>query len=180
MRRFLKGCGLLLGGFVALIVLLLIASQLAAEARLRRTYDVEAATIVIPSDAASIERGRQLVTAGRCRDCHGQSLAGKVSLDEPGIGRIYASNLTSGQGGVGQTYSDTDWVRAIRHGVAPDGRSLVVTPAQFYYYLSDDDLGVSQEPARNRSRGAAAVCWAAWPPVPHALQSPGLAARREN
>jgi cytochrome c553 len=141
MRRLLKGCGLLLGGFVGLIVLLLVASQLAAEARLRQTYDVEAATIVIPTDAASIERGRQLVTAGRCRDCHGQSLAGKVSLDEPGIGRIYASNLTSGQGGVGQTYSDADWVRAIRHGVAPDGRSLVVTPAQFYYYLSDDDLG---------------------------------------
>jgi cytochrome c553 len=141
MRRLFKGCGFLLVGIVGLVILLIVAAQLVAEARLRRTYDVEAATIVIPDDAASIERGRELVTAGRCRDCHGVNLAGKVSLNEPGIGRVYASNLTSGKGGVGQTYTDADWVRAIRHGVAPDGRSLVVTPAQFYYYLSDEDLG---------------------------------------
>lgn len=141
MRRLLKWLGILFGGLVGLILLLIVVSQLAAEARLRRTYDVGATPVTIPTDPASIERGRQLVTAGRCRDCHGFNLAGKVSMDEPGIGRIYASNLTSGKGGVGQFYTDADWVRAIRHGVARDGRSLVVTPAQFYYYLSDEDLG---------------------------------------
>jgi cytochrome c553 len=110
-------------------------------ARLGRTYDVAVTPVTIPTDAASIERGRRLVIAGRCRDCHGNRLSGQVSMDEPAIGQIYASNLTAGQGGVGRSYTDLDWVRAIRHGIAPDGRSLVVTPAQFYYYLSDADLG---------------------------------------
>jgi hypothetical protein len=31
----------------------------------------------------------------------------------PTYGAIPAPNLTSGQGGVGLTYSDTDWVRAM-------------------------------------------------------------------
>ena len=55
------------------------------------------------------------------------------------IGTLRAPNLTPG--GVGGTYTDTDWIRALRHGVAPDGTPLVFMPSWEYYYLSKEDLG---------------------------------------
>ena len=54
---------------------------------------------------------------------------------------VYAANLTAGQGGIGGEYTDADFVRAIRHGVDPDGKPLWVMPAQEFYYLNDHDLG---------------------------------------
>ena len=42
---------------------------------------------------------------------------------------------------MGGTYTDTDWIRALRHGVAPDGTPLVFMPSWEYYYLSKEDLG---------------------------------------
>ncbi len=141
MPTSLKRLGLIFAGFIILIILAITYSQLSVELRLRKSYDIEVESITIPSDEASIEQGKNLVVVGRCTECHGFDLAGQVTSDSPAVGRIYASNLTSGQGGVGQTYDDSDWLRAIRHGIGPDGRSLVITPAQFYYYLSDDELG---------------------------------------
>lgn len=137
MRRLLVLSAVLFG----LMLLALTLAQLSIEWRLRRTYTVDVERVSIPTGEQAITRGRELVQIGLCTDCHGRNLSGMVSVDDPTLGRIYASNLTSGEGGVGRQYSDADWVRAIRHGIGPDGRSLVVTPAQFYYYLSDEDLG---------------------------------------
>jgi mono/diheme cytochrome c family protein len=57
------------------------------------------------------------------------------------IGRFFGANLTSGSGGIGQTYTDLDWVRSIRHGIKPDGTAILAMPAMDYYNLSDADLG---------------------------------------
>jgi hypothetical protein len=54
---------------------------------------------------------------------------------------VAASNLTTGQGGVGNTYSDTDYVRAIRHGVNQEGRGLLIMHSDIYHNLSKADLG---------------------------------------
>jgi cytochrome c553 len=54
---------------------------------------------------------------------------------------ISANNLTSGRGGVGATYTDADWVRAIRHGVNPEGRGLIIMHSDLYHNLSEEDLG---------------------------------------
>jgi mono/diheme cytochrome c family protein len=57
------------------------------------------------------------------------------------VGGFFGANLTSGQGGIGQTYTDLDWVRTIRHGIKPDGSPILVMPSMDYYNLSDEDLG---------------------------------------
>jgi len=59
--------------------------------------------------------------------------------NDPILGTIPSSNLTTGKGGVGVSYTDTDWIRAIRHGVKPNGR--VVIFMNDYSTLSDQDLG---------------------------------------
>lgn len=70
----------------------------------------------------------------------GADLSGTVFTDEPPIGYIPAANLTTGAGGIGDTYTAEDWARAIRHGVAADGRTLVIMPSYHFAHYGDDDL----------------------------------------
>ena len=96
----------------------------------------------MPTDAASIERGRHLVrTYSLCQECHGDKLEGEVMEDDPVFGRVVASNLTSGKGGIGGRYTDVDFVRAIRHGVGDDGKGLVIMPSNYFTKMGDNDLG---------------------------------------
>lgn len=140
--RIVRWIGTAIGGLAALLVVAAVAVYGLSSARLNKTYTVPEETIVIPTDAASIERGRHLATSiGQCVDCHGDNLAGREFLNAPGIGRFNSANLTGGQGGAGQTFSDADWVRALRHGVGKDGKPLLIMPAQGFNSLSAEDLG---------------------------------------
>ncbi|MBC8161386.1 MAG: cytochrome c [Roseiflexaceae bacterium] len=127
-------------GLVAIIALTAIAVYGISELRLRKTYQVEVAELFIPTDAASIERGRILAgPAAHCAGCHMPNLGGQVMVDDlPFL--VAAPNLTSGAGGVGATYSNGDLLRAIRHGVRPDGSTIQLMPAQNYNQLSDQDV----------------------------------------
>ena len=62
-------------------------------------------------------------------------------MDDPLLARIVPPNLTRGRGGVGATFTDADFVRAIRHGVDPSGRQLLIMPSDDYNHFSDADLG---------------------------------------
>lgn len=116
-----------------------------------------------PSDSASVARGEHVLRAiAKCSDCHGADLGGAVVIDNAPIGTIYAPNLTRGEGGVAQAYDDASWERAVRHGVARDGRRLLIMPSNEYQYLSDEDLGtliayLKQVPAVSRTQPAPKV-----------------------
>ena len=139
MRRLLRWTGRLLGILIVLVLLAAGGLYATSAYRLNQTYDVEVMSLNIPIDSASVARGRHIAVTRGCGDCHGPNLAGSIAVDDPMIGTLRAPNLTPG--GVGGTYSNTDWVRALRHGVAPDGSPLVFMPSFEYYYLSDEDLG---------------------------------------
>jgi mono/diheme cytochrome c family protein len=106
-----------------------------------KTYAISPATIPVPSDSASIARGRHIAVAiNQCANCHGDNLAGKPFVDDAAMGRIHSANLTRGKGGIGSTYSDADFVRAIRHGIGRDNRALLAMPVDAFYHMSDEDL----------------------------------------
>ena len=129
---------------VVLLVVLAIAAVIVfamTQARLTHSYAIAAETVAIPSDAAALERGKHVATISGCVDCHDPDLAGRIFFENAMVGRFVASNLTRGTGGVGGRFADADWIRAIRHGVRPDGKPLLVMPAKEYFGLSDDDLG---------------------------------------
>ncbi len=141
MRKLVRWVALAAAGLLVLIIVVGAALYFMGGARLGRTYDPQVARIPIPTDSASVARGGHLVEAVTlCHGCHGEDLAGGVLVDEPGIARIYASNLTSGRGGVGGVYTDVDWVRAIRHGVNPEGRGLMIMHSDAYQKLGMADL----------------------------------------
>ena len=90
-------------------------------------------------DEASLARGEHLARAvSGCADCHAPDLGGNPEWAlEPGL--LPTPNLTPG--GVGADYSEEDWARALREGIAADGRRLLIMPSQAYAAMSDDDLG---------------------------------------
>lgn len=140
MRKLLKWAGVVFGGLVGLVVLAAVGLYLLTTARLNKVYNVQADLIQIPTDAASIARGEVWVN-GLCLHCHGYDLSGKVVFNDPMLATMPSANLTSGKGGIGEIYSDLDWIRAIRHGIGADGRTLVVMPSNDFTYFSDEDLG---------------------------------------
>lgn len=132
-----------IAGFAFVIALLGIgvgALYARSQSRFNHIYAVQAEAVAIPNDDASIARGKHL--AGMlCAGCHGENLAGTEFFNDPTLGTIHAKNLTAGKGGIGATYTDADYVRALRHGVRPDGMSIFVMPSRDFYHLSDQDLG---------------------------------------
>ena len=127
-----------------------------------RTYAVEAPRVPIPTDPASIARGKYLAEkVAVCTECHGTDLGGKVVEDNVAMGRLVASNLTRGRGGLPADYSDQDFVRALTHGVKRDGRSVIFMPSADYTFTADD-LGaivayVKSVPAVDRTLPAMSV-----------------------
>ena len=141
MKSFFKWAGIVSGLFLVLIMLAGSGMYLSTQARLEKVYDIPVEPVVIPSDAEAVAEGERIFGYRGCLACHGQDLGGNVYLSDPALGEVIASNLTVGVGGVGATYDNEDWVRAIRHGLRPDGTPLLFMPSTEFYYLSDADLG---------------------------------------
>ena len=175
MRKFLKWFGIVAGGLIGVFIVLLVVLFLVGSRKVNRTYDVAVASVVVPTDAANIARGKHyLETVGVCQVCHGQDLAGPVVdqceivectgyADDPVFGKVIPRNLTSGRGGIGGNLTDEDYVRAIRHGIGRDNKSLLIMPSEKFNKISDEDLG------------AIIAYLKTLPPVDNELEESGLA-----
>jgi mono/diheme cytochrome c family protein len=131
-----------LAGLFAIVLVLALTAYVGSERQLSRVWTVPAHSVAIPADSASVARGSHLVNAvGTCATCHGEDLGGKVYADMGPIGIVAGPNLTPGQGGRGATFTNDDWVRAIRFGVHRDSTSLIAMPSEVFMNMSDSDLG---------------------------------------
>lgn len=161
MRKLFKWIGIALGAILGLVILLIVGAVFIGSNRLARAYTVQPQAIDIDRSQAALDRGGYLVYAS-CAGCHGDNLAGTTFIEDPVLGNIPAPNLTAGEGGIGQSYSEMDFVRAIRHGVRPDGTPLLIMPSGAYSHYSDDDLGaiiayIQNFPAQDQSWTAKSV-----------------------
>ena len=138
MKKFFKWFGIVIGILLGLLIILLAVFFFKGNAMVSRTYDIPAENIVIPTDAASIARGKHFVQA-TCTGCHTADLSGQLLVNAP-FAKVYSANLTAGQGGAGSEFSDADFIRALRHGVDNQGRALIVMPAQVFWNFNDADL----------------------------------------
>jgi mono/diheme cytochrome c family protein len=141
-RKLLKWTGLGVGSLVAVVILAVLVVYAASEVRFRRAYDeIAVSPLRVAATPASLERGRHIATAiGKCGDCHGEDMGGRLFIDAGPLGQVYASNLTSGRGGVMGRYSDGQLERAIRHGVDANGHALAIMPSADFWAMSDADL----------------------------------------
>lgn len=126
---------------LAVVIIIIAAIYIVGTSKLNDTYQVSESNNLletIQSDSASVARGQHLANINGCTDCHGPTLAGKIMVDEPPF-FIASSNLTSGKGGIGGKYSDTDLDRVLRYGVKPTGEPILIMPSKTYHNLSDQD-----------------------------------------
>ncbi|MFM0695736.1 cytochrome c [Paraburkholderia graminis] len=95
-------------------------------------------------DPALVQRGAYLAKAGDCAACHtapkGKPFAGGLPMNTP-MGQIYTTNITpDSQTGIGG-YTEQDFARAMREGVAKDGHNLYpAMPYPSYAKVNDDDM----------------------------------------
>jgi mono/diheme cytochrome c family protein len=104
---------------------------------------------LLPARAAepsneTVEHGKALVVAGDCTSCHtadpAKPFAGGKRIDTP-FGAVYSPNLTPDrETGIGK-WSNDDFYRALRYGVAPDGsRYYPAFPYPYFSKMTRDDI----------------------------------------
>jgi mono/diheme cytochrome c family protein len=138
-RTWVRALLVVLGSVVLLAVIALGLGLMLAERKMQRTVSVPVQPVALRDDAASVERGKYLFASRGCVDCHGAAGTGRTFVDDGGL-VIAGPNITTGPGGVVAAYQPVDWVRAIRHGVNPQGRPLMIMPSEDYNRFTDDDL----------------------------------------
>jgi len=108
-------------------------------ALMAKIYEVKVPDVTIPSDEASIARGKHLVErVSLCTECHDKDLGGKMVSENAAFGHLAATNLTRGRGGIGTRYKDKDFVRALVHGVKRDRHSVLFMPSADYKFTESD------------------------------------------
>jgi cytochrome c553 len=139
MNRWVKVGGATLGVLVLLAAGGVYGGLQLADRKMQRKVEVPVTALALPTDAASLDRGKYLFLSRGCVDCHGDNGAGRTFVEGEGL-RIKGPNISPGAGSVVTGYRVEDWVRAIRHGLAPTGRPLMVMPSEDYNRFTDRDL----------------------------------------
>ncbi len=141
LKKIVKWTSLVLGSLVLLLLVFYGIVYAKTEAGINKVYTVNLQRLPIPDDSASYMAGRHVAEIRGCLGCHGADLAtGEVFADEKSpIGILHASNITAGKGGI--QYTDQDWIRALRHGLGKDSKSLWFMPSHEICGLSNQDMG---------------------------------------
>lgn len=108
----------------------------ASEAHLRSFPTPPAFGAPLPTDAASLERGRHIARTRGCNSCHGLQLEGAVFHEGPFGERAVAPALSV----LARRESPATLERAIRHGLGADGRALYSMPSYNFIRMTDADL----------------------------------------
>src|SRR5699024_245968 len=135
LRWFVRIAAVLL--LVALAAFLIFSQRGAKRAEARYTPMVTLAGL--PVDDAMLERGEHLAHIWGCAECHGEDFSGR-ELIPGGVAEVIGSNITYGEGGLPENYDDADWARAIRYGLAQDGRPLFLMSSEDWTARSDYDV----------------------------------------
>lgn len=146
MKKFIKWTGIVIAVLAGLALPAGMVLYSAGMKKLSWSYPgIPVKMIAIPANSDAVARGKHIAIIWSCTKCHGDDLSGTSITHDPIegavpiLGTIPASNLTSGKGGIAKSYTYSDWIRAIRHGVMPD--SQVEIFMDDYSAMSNQDLG---------------------------------------
>lgn len=141
MKKAVKIVGAILGFLMLAIVVLLLAAQVKYSSMAEQRHETPSLELRVTKQPGWPAEGERIARLKGCSDCHGRDMGGQIFIEDPAMGTYAGTNLTSGKGGIGQQYTDKDWVRAIRYGLSRDGKYLRFMPSQEFHALTDEDLG---------------------------------------
>jgi mono/diheme cytochrome c family protein len=142
-RKILKWTGIILLVIIAGLIITVFSLQ-------NKKFEAPYPQIQASTDSAVIARGKELVYGpAHCANCHGPKemqelvLAGKEvplsggnTFDLP-IGTLYSKNITPDKTGIGRM-TDSEFARALRYGVSPEGRAYF--DFMPFHNTSDEDI----------------------------------------
>ena len=138
MRKALRFVAAMLAALAGLGIAAFSAALWLGDRKLERAVDVRVVPVAFARDPQAVRSGRELFASRGCAECHGADGGGRLLIDDRATGmRVRTPNLTPGANGVTRGYGEADWVRAIRHGVSPAGRALLVMPSEDFNALDD-------------------------------------------
>lgn len=139
--KILKWFGIIIGSTLLILAVTITVLFLISKQHENQIYHIDISPISIDyNDENLLERGRHVATIRACVECHGDNLGGRIFIEDPVVGMLVATNLTDGPGGIGSTYNDEDFIKAIRNGVRKDGKSVIFMPSHEYNVIDSDDL----------------------------------------
>ncbi|KAA5548244.1 c-type cytochrome [Adhaeribacter rhizoryzae] len=141
MKKVIKWFGIVLGSLAVVLLLAYVVIYFMSESRLNTTHVLAVKPVKVPSGPEAVAAGERVVKMRDCTGCHNEHFEGKVFIEDPALGRVVAPNLTGGKGSPTATYTNLDWVRAIRHGLNKEGKPLKIMPSEVFYSISNQDLG---------------------------------------
>jgi mono/diheme cytochrome c family protein len=142
MKKVLKWVGIVLGALVVIVLIAIGSLYFLGGQAFDKVYSVPDDKVTIPTGADAIARGKHIAITHACVGCHKPDFSGGgFSIDDPQLITIVAPNLTAGQGGVGGSMTDADWVKAIRYGIDKKGHTLFIMPSEAFHNFNDEDLG---------------------------------------
>ena len=140
--KILKWMGMAVGVLLLILGIFATVLFLISKQHENTTYQIDVSPIDFQFEDQSemLSWGQHVATIRGCIDCHGDHLGGDVFIEDPVVGVLVATNLTAGPGGIGSTYSDEDLIRATRHGVRKDGKSVIFMPSHEYNVIDAKDM----------------------------------------
>jgi mono/diheme cytochrome c family protein len=151
-RKILKWIGISLGSLLGIALIAVGVIYFIIGNDFERTFEIGLTHIDIPTDEASITEGQRLAQLRGCfSGCHGDETEGAVFFDVPDGTKVVAPDL----GLAVEKYSIPELERIIRHGVRPDGTSVLVPmPSQMLSHLSDREFSLIVAFLQTMSPGA--------------------------
>lgn len=139
MSKWVKRTSLFLVALAVLGIATTVVGKAMGERKMERNIALSVAPVEVTGDAAQVERGRYLYTTRGCAECHGANGAGKTVIRDGGM-HVISPNITAGANSVIANYRVADWVRAVRHGVKPNGNPIMIMPSEDYNRFTDEDM----------------------------------------
>jgi mono/diheme cytochrome c family protein len=136
-----KWTGIVIGSILLIAIISATVIYIQWENDQNKKYSIADSELPIPeTDSLILARGMKVANLHHCNGCHTLDFKGETFPTPSYFGSLSPANLTRGKGGIGSTYTDNDWVRAIRHGVRRDGTSLMVMPTEEFNKIGKEDL----------------------------------------
>ncbi|MBS0028760.1 c-type cytochrome [Chitinophaga sp. 22321] len=138
--RILKWAGMVVLGAIVIVLIAFGIFSFLFRQHVNKQYAVQVREIPVPEDSASIAAGKHLYEIRGCGECHGTDLRGKVFVDDPVLGLLAGTNLTYGKGGLPDSFDNKAWLRALRHGLNAENKTLLLMPSEEFSRMDDHDI----------------------------------------
>lgn len=148
MMKMLRRAGYALGSLVLLLLIAAATVWIISAHKLNAAVEPKPEHLSQPTPVQLADADRQAHALG-CFSCHGEGLRGNKMFDQPGVGTIWAPNLTR----VAARATDEQLARAIRQGISDRGKPLMIMPSESFQHLSDQEVAALIAMIRRLSRG---------------------------